>query len=61
MFYNLPYDIRFKIMSYYPIVSEKKRKINEEIVLYHIELNIKNNVKKVLDEIIKNVISNLNI
>lgn len=56
MFYKLPYDIKFKIMSYYPLVSNTKKKINKEIILYHVKLD----VKKVLDDIIKNVINNLN-
>lgn len=53
MFYKLPYDIKFKIMSYYPLVSSKKKKINEEIILY----NIKFSVKKVLNEIINNIVN----
>ena len=51
---NLSYNIKSKIMSYY-IIDELKMQLNEELLYYH----TKNTVKKILNEIIENVLKEL--
>ena len=51
---NLSYNIKSKIMSYY-IIDELKIQLNEEVLYYH----TKNTVKKILNEIIENVLKEL--
>ena len=56
LFFDLPNDIKYKIMTYYPIIDELRKKLNEEILLKSIEID----AKRVIDEIINNILSNFN-
>lgn len=53
----LPNDLKFEIMKYYPIISDLRKKLNTEFFDYYINYK----VKKIIDEIIENVLRRFNI
>ena len=52
--YNIPYELKLRISSFY-IIEDIKIKINDEIIYYHRQMI----VKKILDEIIDNVLKDM--
>ena len=52
--YNIPYELKLRISSFY-IIEYIKEKLNDEIISYHRKLI----VKKILDEIINNVLTDM--
>ena len=52
--YNIPYELKLRISSFY-IIEDIKIKINDEIIYYHRQMI----VKKILDEIIENVLKDM--
>ena len=52
--YNIPYELKLRISSFY-IIEDIKIKINDEITYYHRQMI----VKKILDEIIDNVLKDM--
>jgi hypothetical protein len=52
--YNIPYELKLRISSFY-IIEDIKIKINDEIIYYHRQMI----VKKILDQIIENVLKDM--
>ena len=52
--YNIPYELKLRISSFY-IIEDIKIKMNDEIIHYHRQMI----VKKILDEIIDNVLKDM--
>ena len=52
--YNIPYELKLRISSFY-IIEDIKKKINDEIIYYHRQMI----VKKILDQIIENVLKDM--
>ena len=52
--YNIPYELKLRISSFY-IIEDIKIKLNDEIIDYHRQVI----VKQILEEIIDNVLKDM--